>query len=485
MEDTVRTRFAPSPTGYMHIGNLRTALFAYLFAKSRNGKFILRIEDTDQGRYVEGATDVIYETLKMAGLHHDEGPDIGGPYGPYTQSERKGMYRQYAEELVAKGEAYYCFCQKEDKDTESSAEGYDRHCRNLSQEEIKAALDAGKPYVIRQRIPLEGTTSWNDLVYGEITVENSTLDDQVLLKSDGMPTYNFANVVDDHLMHITHIIRGSEYLSSNPKYLLLYKAFGWEAPEYIHLPLINGKNPDGTVSKLSKRHGAVSFQALVEQGYLPEGIINYIAMLGWSPKSEQEIFTMDELIAQFSVTGVHKSPAVFDYQKLDWVNGKHLSMMDPEAFRIKALPFSGLAGTALEQKWPKIASLLQSRIGKMSEIPEKITFLHQLPGYSTDLFVNKKNKSTLETSLNILRKAADTLAATEDWSSEDALLGTVSAMATEAGLKIGPFTWPLRIALSGLLVTPGGAIDILYILGKEESLRRIAEGIHKLESVTA
>ena len=343
----------------MHIGNLRTALFAYLFAKSMNGKFILRIEDTDQGRYVEGATDVIYSTLRTAGLIHDEGPDIGGPYGPYTQSERKGMYRQYAEELVAKGEAYYCFCQKDDKDTESSVEGYDRHCRNLSKEEVQAALDAGKPYVIRQRIPLDGTTSWNDMVYGEITVENSTLDDQVLLKSDGMPTYNFANVVDDHLMHITHIIRGSEYLSSNPKYLLLYKAFGWEAPEYIHLPLINGKNPDGTISKLSKRHGAVSFQALLEQGYIPEGIINYIAMLGWSPKSEQEIFTMDELIAQFSVSGIHKSPAVFDYQKLDWVNGKHISMMDPAVFRTLALPFSGMEGTALESKWEKTASLMQ------------------------------------------------------------------------------------------------------------------------------
>ena len=445
----------------MHIGNLRTALFAYLFAKSMNGKFILRIEDTDQGRYVEGATDVIYSTLRTAGLIHDEGSDIGGPYGPYTQSERKGMYRQYAEELVAKGEAYYCFCQKDDKDTESSVEGYDRHCRNLSKEEVQTALDAGKPYVIRQRIPLDGTTSWNDMVYGEITVENSTLDDQVLLKSDGMPTYNFANVVDDHLMHITHIIRGSEYLSSNPKYLLLYKAFGWEAPEYIHLPLINGKNPDGTISKLSKRHGAVSFQALLEQGYIPEGIINYIAMLGWSPKSEQEIFTMDELIAQFSVSGIHKSPAVFDYQKLDWVNGKHISMMDPAVFRTLALPFSGMEGTALESKW------------------EKTAFLHELPDYSTELFINKKNKSTLETSAAILKKAANTLSTVDDWS-EEVLLDTVTGMASEAGLKIGPFTWPIRIALSGLLVTPGGAIDLLYILGKEESLRRITKAIEKI-----
>lgn len=299
------------------------------------------------------------------------------------------------------------------------------------------------------------------MVYGEITVENSTLDDQVLLKSDGMPTYNFANVVDDHLMHITHIIRGSEYLSSNPKYLLLYKAFGWEAPEYIHLPLINGKNPDGTISKLSKRHGAVSFQALLEQGYIPEGIINYIAMLGWSPKSEQEIFTMDELIAQFSVSGIHKSPAVFDYQKLDWVNGKHISMMDPAVFRTLALPFSGMEGTALESKW------------------EKTAFLHELPDYSTELFINKKNKSTLETSAAILKKAANTLSTVDDWS-EEVLLDTVTGMASEAGLKIGPFTWPIRIALSGLLVTPGGAIDLLYILGKEESLRRITKAIEKI-----
>ena len=299
MSEIVRTRFAPSPTGYMHIGNLRTALFAYLFAKSQNGKFILRIEDTDQGRYVEGSIDVIYDTLRTARLFHDEGPDIGGNYGPYTQSERKDIYKKYALELVEKGAAYYCFCQKEDKDSDSQ-EGYDRHCRNLSPEEVRASLEAGKPYVIRQRIPLDGTTSWNDIVYGEISVDNSTLDDQVLLKSDGMPTYNFANVVDDHLMAITHIIRGSEYLSSNPKYILLYRAFGWEAPACIHLPIINGRNADGSISKLSKRHGAVSFQALVEQGYLPEGIINYIALLGWSPKSEQEIFTMDELIAQES-----------------------------------------------------------------------------------------------------------------------------------------------------------------------------------------
>lgn len=462
----------------MHIGNLRTALFAYLFAKSQHGKFILRIEDTDQGRYVEGSVDVIYSTLKTAGLVHDEGPDIGGDYGPYTQSERKGIYRQYALELVEKGAAYYCFCQKSDKEQEpqEGGIGYDRHCRNLSPEEVKAQLDAGKPYVIRQRIPLDGTTSWNDLVYGEISVENATLDDQVLLKSDGMPTYNFANVVDDHLMRITHIIRGSEYLSSNPKYLLLYDAFGWERPQYIHLPIINGRNADGSISKLSKRHGAVSFQALVEQGYLPQGIINYIALLGWSPKSEQEIFTMDELIEQFSIEGVHKSPAVFDYQKLGWVDGQHITMLDPAVFVRDAFPYAQISGTFLEPKWTKLASLLQSRITKYSDIPEKIAFLLQMPEYDTCLYIHKKNKSTLESSVSILSHAIDCLSGLEDWS-EDSLMASMTALATELGLKLGPLTWPVRIALSGLMATPGGAIDILYLLGKDESLKRLNDGI--------
>ena len=481
MSEIVRTRFAPSPTGYMHIGNLRTALFAYLFAKSQNGKFILRIEDTDQGRYVEGSIDVIYDTLRTAGLIHDEGPDIGGDYGPYTQSERKDIYKKYALELVEKGAAYYCFCQKGDKETESQdGGGYDRHCRNLSPEEVKAQLDAGKPYVIRQRIPLEGTTSWNDLVYGEISVENSTLDDQVLLKSDGMPTYNFANVVDDHLMDITHIIRGSEYLSSNPKYLLLYQAFGWETPQYIHLPIINGRNADGSISKLSKRHGAVSFQALIEQGYLPQGIINYIALLGWSPKSEQEIFTMDELISQFSIEGVHKSPAVFDYQKLGWVDGQHITALDPAVFIRDAFPYAQISGTFLEAKWPKLASLLQSRITKYSDIPEKIAFLQQMPGYDVSLYIHKKNKSTLESSTAILSRAIACLTSQEDWS-EEALLASMTALAGDMGLKLGPLTWPVRIALSGLMATPGGAIDILYLLGKEESLRRLADGIRLIE----
>ena len=334
----------------MHIGNLRTALYAYLFAKSQHGKFVLRIEDTDQKRYVEDATRVIYETLETANIHHDEGPDVGGNYGPYVQSERKAIYKEYAMKLIEKGAAYYCFCAKTEEEDEENPTVNECHCRNLSAEEVQKNLAEGKSYVIRQKVPHEGTTTFNDLVYGEITVENETLDDQILLKSDGMPTYNFANVVDDYLMGITHIIRGSEYLSSNPKYILLYQAFGWEVPCYIHLPLINGKNPDGTVSKLSKRHGAVSFQALVEDGYLPEAIINYIALLGWSPKNEREIFTMDELCEVFSVAGLHKSPAVFDYQKLDWVNAQHIQAMPFEKFSKMAFDYSGVKGTFLESK---------------------------------------------------------------------------------------------------------------------------------------
>ena len=371
MSQKVRTRFAPSPTGYMHIGNLRTALYAYLYAKANDGDFVLRIEDTDRNRYVEGATQVIYDTLKTAGIKHDEGPDIGGDFGPYIQSERKGMYKEYAEELVRNGHAYYCFCQKDDprEDSDNPQSGYNRKCRNLTKEEVEANIASGKPYVIRQRIPLEGSTGWNDLVFGEISVENNTLDDQILLKSDGMPTYNFANVIDDHLMGITHIIRGSEYLSSNPKYILLYRAFGWEVPEYIHLPLICGRGEDGTVSKLSKRHGAVSFQDLISEGYLPSAIINYIALLGWNPGTEQEIFSMEELSRLFGTEGIHKSPAIFDYQKLGWVNGEHMKQLDPDLFAKEAYPYSGVKGTSLEGKWPHIASLMQPRIQKYSDIP--------------------------------------------------------------------------------------------------------------------
>lgn len=477
----VRTRFAPSPTGYMHIGNLRTALYAFLYARAKGGKFILRIEDTDQNRYVEGATEVIYNTLKTAGMDHDEGPDKGGDYGPYIQSERKGMYKEYAEQLVKNGSAYYCFCGKNEQNDDPDAvqTGYDRHCRNLSPEEVKANLDAGKPYVIRQRIPLEGSTGWNDLVYGEITVENETLDDQILLKSDGMPTYNFANVVDDHLMGITHIIRGSEYLSSNPKYLLLYKAFGWDAPEYIHLPLICGRSEDGTISKLSKRHGAVSFQALVEEGYLPSSIINYIALLGWNPGTEQEIFTMEELEKQFSTEGIHKNPAVFDYKKLDWVNGEHVKLLDPEYFKKAAFPYSKIEGTKLESKWDFLAGILQSRIQKYSQIPEMISFLFEIPEYDAELFLHKKNKSTFESSSAYIKMALETIDSISDWSLDN-LNDTFMSLAAAKEIKIGHLMWPIRIAVSGLAVTPGSAPEIMYLIGREETLKRLQDALSKL-----
>lgn len=477
----VRTRFAPSPTGYMHIGNLRTALYAFLYARAKGGKFILRIEDTDQNRYVEGATEVIYNTLKTAGMDHDEGPDKDGGFGPYIQSERKGIYREYAEQLVKSGAAYYCFCGKNEQsdDPDVVQTGYDRHCRNLSAEEVKANLDAGKPYVIRQRIPLEGSTGWTDLVYGEITVENQTLDDQILLKSDGMPTYNFANVVDDHLMGITHIIRGSEYLSSNPKYLLLYKAFGWEAPEYIHLPLICGRSEDGTISKLSKRHGAVSFEALVKEGYLPSAIVNYIALLGWNPGTEQEIFTMEELEKLFSTEGIHKNPAVFDYKKLDWVNGEHVKMLDSEYFKNAAFPYSKIEGTFLESKWDFLAGILQSRIQNYSQIPEMISFLHQIPEFDKELFLHKKNKSTFESSVSYINMALETVAGISDWSL-DCLNDTFMSLAATKEIKIGHLMWPVRIAVSGLAVTPGSAPEIMYLIGREETEKRLKDALTKL-----
>jgi glutamyl-tRNA synthetase len=466
----------------MHIGNLRTALYAFLFAKSQKGDFVLRIEDTDQKRYVEDATQVILKTLRVARIQHDEGPDTGGDYGPYIQSERKGIYKKYALELIDRGCAYYCFCQKDDNENiEASKDGYNRHCRNLSNEEVQRNLSAGKPCVIRQKIPLTGETSWNDMVFGEISVENKTLDDQILLKSDGMPTYNFANVVDDHLMKISHIIRGSEYLSSNPKYLLLYQAFGWDTPEYIHLPLIAGKNDDGTVSKLSKRHGAVSFQDLVDDGYLPSAIINHIALLGWSHKTEKEIFSMDELINVFSVNGIHKSPAIFDYQKLDWVNSEHIKLLDFETFSSLAFPFSKVKDTELECKWNELAALLQPRIHKFSEIPDLIHFLYRLEAYDVELFINKKNKSTLETSIGLLVKVVETIEHVNSW--DIAVLNdTFAELAEKNSLKFGQLMWPVRIALAGLIVTPGSATDIMSIIGKEETIRRLKSGIKLIQN---
>lgn len=479
----VRTRFAPSPTGYMHIGNLRTALYEYLIAKSQGGKFILRIEDTDQERQVEGAVDVIYNTMRMTGLHHDEGPDIGGDYGPYVQSERMGMYMDYAKELVEKGEAYYCFCTKERLESlkESNAEGaafakYDRHCLGLSKEEVQAKLDAGEPFVIRQKMPDSGTTTFSDVVYGDITVENTELDDQILMKADGFPTYNFANVVDDHLMHITHVVRGSEYLSSTPKYNLLYKAFGWEPPVYVHLPAVMRD----AHHKLSKRHGDKSFEDLVREGYVVEAIVNYIALLGWSPSGTQEIFSLKELEENFDMAGLSKSPAIFDIKKLTWMNSEYLKAMDFDKFYALAEPKlkEALGDTDLDLK--KIAALLQKRLETLNDIPGLVEFFKTLPEYGTELYTHKKMKTNDEIALSSLEAALPVLENLEDWNTtsiHDALMALVG----ELGIKNGQLLWPVRTALSGEPTSPGGAMELADILGKEESLRRIRKGIELLK----
>ena len=484
MSTNVRTRFAPSPTGFMHVGNLRTALYEYLVAKSLGGTFVLRIEDTDQERKVEGAVDIIYNTMRRAGLIHDEGPDIGGDYGPYVQSERKDMYLPYAKKLIEKGQAYYCFCTKERLDMlrENSDEpgaGYDRHCRSLSEEEVQKNLDAGVPYVIRQKMPLEGSTTFEDAVYGSITVENSELQDQILIKADGFPTYNFANVIDDHTMNITHVVRGSEYLSSTPKYNLLYKAFGWEIPTYIHLPLIMGKNDDGTISKLSKRHGATSFEDLVAGGYLPEAIINYIALLGWAPKDNKEMFTLPELVESFSIDGISKSPAVFDYDKLDWFNSEYIKAMTTEQFAAVAEPYFKKALGDMQYDSIKLASILQQRTVRLTEIPEKIAFFAEQPEYDSSLFVNKKSKTTLENSPSLLKAGIEALEALDKWD-HDSIHDCLIGLAVKLGVKNGTAMWPVRIAASGMSVTPGGAVEILDILGREESLRRLHKGLEKL-----
>ena len=458
---TVRTRFAPSPTGFMHVGNLRTALYEYLVAKSQGGKFVLRIEDTDQQRLVEGAEDVIYKTLKTVGLKHDEGPDVGGEYGPYVQSQRKDLYKPYAEQLVRDGKAYYCFCTKERLESlhdEQGIGGYDRHCRDLPQEEVQRLLDAGTPYVIRQKVPLTGSTTFEDAVFGSITIENKEIEDQVLLKADGYPTYNFANVIDDHLMHITHVVRGSEYLTSTPKYNLLYEAFGWEIPTYVHLPLIMGKNEDGSVSKLSKRHGSTSFEGLVQEGYLPPVITNYIALLGWAPKDNQEIFSLQELEKAFSVDGISKSPAVFDYDKLNWFNAEYIKAMGEEEFTSHAMPYYKEVFGEEQKPWSVLYSILPARITKFQEIPGLLHFFKELPEYSVDFFVNKKSKTTLENSPQMLQAAIPVLEGLADW-----------------------LLWPVRIAAAGTLVTPGGAMEILALLGREEALRRLKLGLAKLQ----
>lgn len=480
----VRTRFAPSPTGFMHVGNLRTALYEYLVAKSLGGSFVLRIEDTDRERYVDGAVDVIYNTLKTAGLVHDEGPDVGGEYGPYVQSERKDMYLPYAEQLIKEGKAYRCFCTKErleEVQNSTVGGGYDRHCRDLSEDEINRLMQAGTPYVIRQKMPVDGETKFTDAVFGEITVDNSELQDQILIKADGYPTYNFANVIDDHTMGITHVVRGSEYLSSTPKYNLLYEAFGWEIPTYIHLPLINGKNDDGTVSKLSKRHGSTGFEDLIKDGYLPEAIINYIALLGWCPKDNQEIFTLDELCKVFDISGISKSPSVFDYDKLSWFNAEYIRNMSVEEFADVATPYFKQALGDKDIDYVKLASILQQRTVKLTDIPDMIDFFAELPDYDKELFVNKKSKTNLENAPVMLKAVYDKLSSLDSFD-HDSIHDALINLATQLEVKNGTVMWPARIAVAGKQVTPGGAIEILEILGKEESIRRMEIGLSKLSN---
>lgn len=477
----IRTRFAPSPTGYMHIGNLRTALYEYLIAKSQGGKFILRIEDTDQSRQVEGATEIIYKTLAQTGLLHDEGPDIGGPYGPYIQSERMGMYKDYALALIEKGEAYYCFCTKErleslktNNEAGETFSHYDRHCLGLSPEEIRKNLEAGLPYVIRQKMPTEGQTTFEDVVYGSITVENAELDDQILIKADGFPTYNFANVIDDHLMHITHVVRGSEYLSSTPKYNLLYAAFGWEPPVYVHLPAVM----KDAHHKLSKRNGDASFQDLLEKGYLSEAILNYIALLGWSPADNQEIFTLEELTKAFSISGLSKSPSIFDLQKLTWMNSEYLKNMEFDAYyALVENRLSQAVKTPVDHK--KIAALLQKRLETLNDIPGLVDFFDALPEYGNELYVHKKMKTTEEIALESLKLAIPVLEALPQWT-EEAIHDAMMGLAAEKGLKNGQVLWPVRTALSGKPTSPGGAIELADILGREETLRRLRQGLAQL-----
>ena len=480
----VRTRFAPSPTGRMHVGNLRTALYAYLIAKHEGGDFLLRIEDTDQERFVEGALDIIYRTLEKTGLVHDEGPDKDGGYGPYVQSERQktGIYLKYAKQLIEQGDAYYCFCDKERLEslkktvTEGGAEivVYDKHCLHLSKEEVEANLAAGKPYVIRVNMPTEGTTSFQDDIYGEITVPNCELDDMILIKSDGYPTYNFANVIDDHLQGITHVVRGNEYLSSAPKYNHLYEAFGWEIPTYVHCPLITDENH----KKLSKRCGHSSYEDLIEQGYLTEAVVNYVALLGWSPSDNREIFSLEELVKAFDYHHMSKSPAVFDTVKLKWMNGEYIKAMDFEAFYEKAEPYIKEVVTK-DYDLRKIAALVQSRIEIFPDIKEHIDFFEELPEYDTAMYTHKKMKTNEETSLEVLKELLPIFEAQDDFSN-DALFATLKEYVKEKGCKNGFAMWPVRTAVSGKQNTPGGATEIMEILGKEESLARIRKGIELL-----
>ena len=478
----VRTRFAPSPTGRMHVGNLRTALYAYLVAKHEGGDFILRIEDTDQERYVEGAVDIFYRTLQKTGLIHDEGPDKDGGCGPYVQSERQaqGIYLKYAKELIDKGEAYYCFCDKERLEglkkvvAGKEIHVYDKHCLHLSKEEVEEKLAAGVPYVIRQNNPTEGTTTFEDEIYGDITVDNAELDDMILIKSDGYPTYNFANVVDDHLMGITHVVRGNEYLSSSPKYNRLYEAFGWEVPVYIHCPLITDENHQ----KLSKRCGHSSFEDLVEQGFLTEAIVNFVALLGWSPADNQEIMTLEELVEKFDYHHMNKSPAVFDYTKLKWMNGEYIKKMDFDKFYEMALPYIKEVITK-DYDLKKIAHMVQTRIEIFPDIRDHIDFFEELPEYDVAMYTHKKMKTNAQTSLEVLQEILPVLEAQEDYSN-DALYQTLLKYVEQKGCKNGYVMWPIRTAVSGKQMTPGGATELMEVLGKEESLARIRKGIELL-----
>ena len=475
----VRTRFAPSPTGYMHVGNLRTALYTYLIARHAGGKFLLRIEDTDQGRLVEGAVDVIYKTLRECHLEHDEGPDVGGPVGPYVQTERRPFYGKYAELLIERGHAYRCFCEKAESEEDSGEfDRGDDPCRSLSAEEADKLAAEGKPYVIRQRIPHEGTTTFHDEIFGDITVENATLDDQVLIKRDGLPTYNFANVIDDHMMGITHVVRGSEYLSSAPKYNLLYEGFGWPIPHYVHCsPVMRDAH-----NKMSKRHGDPSYEDLIAQGFLTDAVINYVTLLGWSPKGEQEFFTMDELKECFDLAGISKSPAIFDIEKLRYFNSAYIRAMSAEDFAAAARPWIRQAVKNESIDADAIAALLQQRTEILSEIPEKLDFFDALPEYSTELFVHKKSKSDEQSSRDVLRAVIPVFEALETWDDES-ILNAMVALAEQMEATNAKVMGPVRIAAAGKAVTPGGAVEICRILGREETLRRLRIALEKLEAL--
>ena len=480
----IRTRFAPSPTGRMHVGNLRTALYAYLIAKHEGGDFILRIEDTDQERFVEGAVEIINRTLEKTGLIHDEGPDKDGGVGPYVQSQRQaeGIYLEYARKLIEKGEAYYCFCDKERLATLNRVVAgkeinvYDKHCLSLSKEEVEEKLASGVPYVIRQNNPTKGTTTFCDEIYGDISVDNAELDDMILIKSDGYPTYNFANVVDDHLMGITHVVRGNEYLSSSPKYNRLYEAFGWEVPTYVHCPLIT----DEEHHKLSKRCGHSSYEDLIEQGFLTEAVVNFVALLGWSPEGNEEIFSLDELVRIFDYHHISKSPAVFDYTKLKWMNGEYIKAMDEDRFYGMAEPYLKKALTR-DLDLRKIASMVKTRIEVFPDICEMVDFLEELPEYDVSMYAHKKMKTTVESSLEVLRELLPLLAQTQDYSN-DGLYQLLLSYVEKKGCKNGYVMWPVRTAVSGKQMTPAGATEIMELLGKEETLRRIQRGIEKIEN---